>query len=306
MFSWKNRHEHLVAAFKAELDKLRDELKREFEQQRRLRVDAELTDRADYAEQLVEVVRTKLVGQLDKQQKQLLDSLRNVLFPGFTMSAPAGAWFLNSSRPEFPLPNTVIDVGVGRGTSPLYQAYPLAYHLLIEPIEDFSPDIERILTRYNGAWARVGASNVRRRGTVFMDKKLPSMSSLSQKRYEEARGVNFERREVELVPLDQLVAERTLAGPYVIKTDVEGHDLEVLEGASQLLDHTLFVISECRADSDFTEPTLDKIVKFLHARSFNIVGILDVRFEKDDSRLRYANLAFANDGYASAVAKSAG
>ena len=41
-------------------------------------------------------------------------------------------------------PQTVIDVGVADGTFELYRAFPNAKHLLIEPLEEFKPALERI------------------------------------------------------------------------------------------------------------------------------------------------------------------
>src|SRR4051812_5044560 len=41
-------------------------------------------------------------------------------------------------------PRTVIDVGVGDGTPELYAAFPAARFVLIEPLEEFAPALERL------------------------------------------------------------------------------------------------------------------------------------------------------------------
>src|SRR4051812_47949555 len=41
-------------------------------------------------------------------------------------------------------PATVIDVGVGIGTFALYEAFPEATHVLVEPLSEFKDDIARI------------------------------------------------------------------------------------------------------------------------------------------------------------------
>ena len=50
------------------------------------------------------------------------------------------------------VPNIVIDVGVAKGTFALYEAFPNAYHLLVEPLEEFEDDIISILKKYKGSY----------------------------------------------------------------------------------------------------------------------------------------------------------
>ena len=40
-------------------------------------------------------------------------------------------------------PNTVIDVDVAYGTQALYELFPNARHILIEPIEEFVPHLDK-------------------------------------------------------------------------------------------------------------------------------------------------------------------
>lgn len=46
-------------------------------------------------------------------------------------------------------PEVVIDVGVAFGTHDLYEAFPHAKHLLIEPLIEYKPWISNILRKYN-------------------------------------------------------------------------------------------------------------------------------------------------------------
>ena len=59
------------------------------------------------------------------------------------------------------IPNTVIDIGVGNGTQDLYSAFPDAYLYLIEPLVEFKPTIQSILSKRNGDYiiAAAGSSN---------------------------------------------------------------------------------------------------------------------------------------------------
>jgi hypothetical protein len=49
-------------------------------------------------------------------------------------------------------PETIIDVGVARGTIDIYDAYPDAYYVLIEPVEEFKPDLVDLLKRLKGEY----------------------------------------------------------------------------------------------------------------------------------------------------------
>src|SRR5947209_561050 len=52
------------------------------------------------------------------------------------------------------------------------------------------------------------------------------------------------RRPVPVLRLDDIAAERALAGPFVVKVDVEGGELEVLSGALDVLRATELVLLE--------------------------------------------------------------
>ena len=41
------------------------------------------------------------------------------------------------------VPETVIDVGAGEGTFEIYETFPDAYHLLIEPLEEHTASLSR-------------------------------------------------------------------------------------------------------------------------------------------------------------------
>jgi len=247
-------------------------------------------------ESLVDQVRTDIANHDRGQRKPSIKAKQR----SGTQQASPEAWLFNNRWPQLAQPRTIIDVGVGRGTSNLYQAYPSAYYLLIEPVEEFSFNIKNILRRHKGLWIRAAASSVPGKQTFFVNNKFFQISSFFANTNNAALADELEAREVDVVRLDQLVESLGLAGPYIIKTDTEGFDLEVLEGAGKLLQQTTFVISECRADSDLTGPTLNNIIKFLFSNNFEIVDLLDLKWEKN-GRLRWANIVFVNQTHLSAL-----
>jgi len=48
-------------------------------------------------------------------------------------------------------PQTVLDIGVATGTTELYDTFPGAYHILMEPLEEFLPELKAVVNRLDKA-----------------------------------------------------------------------------------------------------------------------------------------------------------
>jgi len=140
-------------------------------------------------------------------------------------------------------PATVIDVGVHKGTPALYAAFPNAQYLLVEPIKERVPDLEKILTTIRGEYV-IAAAGAQEGTATLRIEPAPAASSLLDRASGSVKGADLERREVTVVTLDGLVAERNLEGPFGLKVDTEGFELEVIYGATTMLESCQFVIAE--------------------------------------------------------------
>lgn len=54
-------------------------------------------------------------------------------------------------------PSTVIDVGVAYGTNDLYEKFPRAHHLLVEPLEEYKSVLDKIAKKYNAEYELAAA-----------------------------------------------------------------------------------------------------------------------------------------------------
>jgi len=139
-------------------------------------------------------------------------------------------------------PKTVVDVGVASGTPELYRAFPDSYFLLIDPLKEFESDLMSILQRYKGSYilAAAGSSSGHVKFNVH-DNHLGG-SSL----YKESMGTEADGHEVtvQMIRIDQILKDKQLYGPYLMKVDVQGAELDVLEGAQQTLLETEVVVLE--------------------------------------------------------------
>ncbi|MDQ1334650.1 MAG: hypothetical protein QG552_1600 [Thermodesulfobacteriota bacterium] len=196
-------------------------------------------------------------------------------------------------------PRTVIDVGVAAGTPTLYATFPDAYLLLVEPLSMFEPQLQSILDTHRGSYvlAAAGAETGRVRFNVHTH--YLEGSSL----FKEAMGPEADGEEIEapLIRLDDVVEERGLSGPFLIKVDVQGAELEVLQGAPRTLAGAEAVALEVSLFQFLkSAPEFHEVIAFMKVRGFvafdillawnrpldNALGQVDIVFVKENGRFR--------------------
>jgi FkbM family methyltransferase len=138
-------------------------------------------------------------------------------------------------------PATVIDVGVGPGTFELYAGLPDAQLVLVEPLAEWQGHMEAI-KRARPAEIVLAVAGPAAGETQISVHPVPWNSSV----FGAPRGEDLEPewRTVPMVRLDDVVAAAGFTGPFVVKVDVEGAELEVLAGATNVLAETELVLLE--------------------------------------------------------------
>ena len=153
-------------------------------------------------------------------------------------------WSLPERYRQRLAPATVIDVGVNRGTPELYAAFPAAHYLLVEPNRENLKDIKKILQTVNGEHEMAAAGSRSGTAVINVETSRTGLSSFLNRSDLTATGTRIERREVSVRTIDEMVASRKLEGPFGLKIDTEGFELEVLRGAPATLKDCQFVITE--------------------------------------------------------------
>ncbi len=225
-------------------------------------------------------------------------------------TAPLGLRFRAGARPHRDLgetlrhlarqgvnPGTVIDVGVADGTFELYEAFRGARHLLVEPQVEFEPALQAISARYHADYVLAVADA--KQDTVLISTPDDLHGSTVVEQLDPTRG-----RLVPAVTLDQLVEERLLPPPFLLKVDVQGAELRVLEGAQGLLPRTEAVVLETSLMRFHKlDPELHEVIAYMRERGFAVYDVcgglrrpldgalaqLDVTFVPTDGRLRADN-----------------
>lgn len=184
-------------------------------------------------------------------------------------------------------PATVIDVGTAFGTFPLYETFPKARHLLVEPMSEWEENLKAICRQYKGEYVLAVAGD--KPGRAFLN-VYPYMLGSSVLDV----GAEGVRREVPSVRLDDVCRQKGLRGPYVLKIDAEGAELQVLAGASQVLRDTELVILEVSLFEFFARcPVLAEIVAAMRQVGFVVYDVVDFHYRPLDGAVAKVDLAFA-------------
>ncbi len=181
-------------------------------------------------------------------------------------------------------PRTVIDVGAQTGTHEFYECFPLSKHLLIEPVQEHQLALTEICRNLNDAELIVAAAT-KGIGPV-------TLSVSPNRRFAaivDARDPNDDDcyRTVPGITLDSISAERNLQGPYLIKIDVDGRELDVLIGARRILEETEYIVIESTLFGQFHD-----VIDYMRESGFVVYDILDPLYRPLDIALWQVDLAF--------------
>ena len=194
-------------------------------------------------------------------------------------------------------PGTVIDVGYAHGTEGLQDTFAEARHVLIDPMREAVPGMETFCAAHPGSiWFNAGASDqegelelVARRGVTG--------SSFHTKFKHKDPEPGAELRRVPLITLDRIVAEHDLPGPFLLKLDVEGHELHVLRGAAKLcLPKAELVILEIGtwAENHIKgRPSMMDLFRFMEDEGFVFYEFIDPGYRPVDGALYMFDALFA-------------
>jgi FkbM family methyltransferase len=142
---------------------------------------------------------------------------------------------------------TVFDIGVDTGTPWLYETFPSAKFVLVDPLEEARRHVEAIAPNIGYVFHETALADYKGTADIHIPAKADgvktSMSSMMQRSDSTAaRLIRTTRREVPVTLLDELSA--ACEPPFGIKIDVEGFELPVLRGGPRSLNRCAFVILE--------------------------------------------------------------
>jgi FkbM family methyltransferase len=195
------------------------------------------------------------------------------------------------------VPRAVIDVGAAYGsfTRNCQTVFPDARYLLVEPLEEYRPLLEQVKqTSASVEYAMAAASAVD--GAIEINVHPDLVGSSLYREVETGTGVNGVTRTVRSVTVDHLVGDSGLDGPYLLKVDVQGAELDVLHGAERTLSGSELVILEVSFFKFFEEgPECADILAYMKSRGFVPYDIVARQYRPLDGALSQADIAFVKE-----------
>ena len=194
-------------------------------------------------------------------------------------------------------PRSIFDVGVGYGTPWLYDAFPKARFVLIEPLEEFEPYLQKTCRQLDAEYHLVGAGATRERLPVYRPANGPTGSSFRPRTRQRANTIGTiapSDTTFEILPLDEF-ADRE--GPILLKIDTEGYERDVLQGAQRLLSKTELVIMEIAVEQRHQdEADLAELAILMKDSGFRLFDIPNMAQQSMDGPLMFIDAAFARRG----------
>lgn len=199
-------------------------------------------------------------------------------------------------------PSTIIDVGVASGTDELYRVFPRADLVLVEPVAEWESYLPKASADRNVTFITAAAWEEE----ATLDFSMPRDPLAASLLLDLGGDVgNTKHFTVNAAPLDSLLMKIPVAPPVALKIDVQGAELSVLRGASQLLQHTDLLIVETNLVRNYDQGALfDDVLRYVGDRGFRTIDIfggttnltgamlhqVDVGFVRQDSDLGRALL----------------
>ena len=129
--------------------------------------------------------------------------------------------------------------------------------------------------------------------TINVHPQLYGSSTLNESEGSLADGVP---REIPLVVLDDVCREKNLKAPYLLKVDVQGAELNVLDGCRKLLEDTEAVILEVSLFQFFVGgPQLYDVVSYMKERGFVTYDIFGGYIRPLDGALAQVDMVFVKE-----------
>lgn len=217
------------------------------------------------------------------QDKIIAEKLREICTSHFfrQRSSKLNALF-NLKKSGFN-PTIVFDIGAQVGTHELYNAFPDAHHVLIEPVAECLSVLNEIANRLKSATViNCAVSNIN---------GFTALSLTPSRQYASIdMKIGEESREIEVKTVDSIYENIYVNGPVLLKIDVDGIEVKVLQGSKSILRNDCIVVIEASISDE--NPRFNKIVEYLSSYGYEVYDIVDHLYRQSDWQLWQVDLIF--------------
>lgn len=173
--------------------------------------------------------------------------------------------------------NTLIDVGSNKGQFILLciKFFPNLLIYSFEPIKEALIKQKNLLSFKNNIYFyNTGIGNKKKKINFFITNRVDSSSFLTinkSKNYNKNYYVK-EKRKIKIQKLDQILNNKKLIKPVLIKIDVQGFELEVLKGSKKILPNIDYLLLEVSKNQMYNKQAIEiEIINFLKKEKFRIM-----------------------------------
>ena len=189
-------------------------------------------------------------------------------------------------------PATVIDVGAYKGnwTLEVKKIFSDAQFLMVEAQPDKESRLEQIAQGNQNIFFELGLV-----GSADGEEKVFTVMKTGSSVYEQTYEGKSDRKKITLKSntIDSIIDKYQLPGPYFLKMDVQGYEIEVLKGATHLLLETPVILLEASLlNYNAGAPLVDEIIAFLKQKDYLLFDICEFHRKSDDGVLNQVDLIF--------------
>lgn len=183
---------------------------------------------------------------------------------------------------------SIVDIGASDGhwAEMAIEFFPHINYLLIEAQAVHQEKLEAFIKKYPNSQYCLSAAGDKV-GKIFFDAGNPFGGQASYKPYEQ------NNIEVMVTTVDIEVAQRGLSGPFLLKLDTHGFEVQILAGANEVLRNTQVIVIECYVQY-LTENSLtfNEMCSYLDNFGFRCIDAVDFEWRPFDNTLWQMDLVF--------------
>lgn len=191
-------------------------------------------------------------------------------------------------------PDLVIDIGAASGTPPFQKTFPNSHFLWVEPLEEFRDALERLTKKYKGEYI-LGAMG-KEEGEMTLEVSKDKVGS-SMAKSESVGNPSVSARKVPVYTLENIAREKLQGFKQVLlKVDVQGFELQVLDGAGSYLDQVDVVALEVSLFRFLANiPDFYEVVHYMKHRGFVVYDLVEGLNRPLDLALGQKDLVFVKE-----------
>jgi len=181
-------------------------------------------------------------------------------------------------------PVSVIDVGAALGDWSLAcsKIFPNAKYVLVGPLSEYSRALKHAMENIKQAvYINQAAASSEGKTEMYVHKDLVGSSLKAE--VETYNQQNTHKRKISELTLDSLIQKKYLDTPFLIKLDVQGAEIDVLDGAENMLKSTEVVVVEVSLFKGFVDGhEFQEVISYMKNRGFVLYDLYGLNYRPYD------------------------